>query len=451
MSIGIPVLLALGFSSQLRLGISCVVLRSKVMIGGRFKVASVASIAAAGLFMGGVSAQAADLGGNCCADLEERVAELEATTARKGNRKVSLEVSGHVHEALLIWDDGRDQEAYILTSNYSRTRFRFKGAAKINADWSAGFLIEIGLRQTGNSSGADQSGNANGGLDIRHQALYVKSKSLGTLWMGHTSFAVDGIADICLGCSISSSHESSLGWGGFETRFSGSATEFGPSWSQLGAGNNVASNGARDQIIRYISPSLAGFVFSADWQAAEVANDGDRWSAALRYAGEFGGIRVAAGIGYHEEDDLDGWGTSLSVMHTPTGLFIAGSYGEQTDDSIAVGLEDTTDGWSVVGGVAGKWSSMGKTTLWVRYGEYTGRNLEATAAIASVGGIAVGDNLSGDSEIISFGVNQKIDAAAMELYASYYNVQGDISNATAGTTLSPEDFQAVMLGARIQF
>jgi hypothetical protein len=33
---------------------------------------------------------AADLGGNCCADLEERIAELESTTARKGNRKVSL-------------------------------------------------------------------------------------------------------------------------------------------------------------------------------------------------------------------------------------------------------------------------------------------------------------------------------------------------------------------------
>src|SRR2546425_88950 len=30
--------------------------------------------------------RAADLGGDCCADLEERVAELEATTARKGNK-----------------------------------------------------------------------------------------------------------------------------------------------------------------------------------------------------------------------------------------------------------------------------------------------------------------------------------------------------------------------------
>jgi hypothetical protein len=40
--------------------------------------------------VGGITwetASAADLGGNCCADLEERVAELEATTVRKGNRR----------------------------------------------------------------------------------------------------------------------------------------------------------------------------------------------------------------------------------------------------------------------------------------------------------------------------------------------------------------------------
>ena len=43
---------------------------------------------------------AADLGGNCCADLEERIAELESTTARKGNRKVSLTISGWINEAL---------------------------------------------------------------------------------------------------------------------------------------------------------------------------------------------------------------------------------------------------------------------------------------------------------------------------------------------------------------
>ena len=58
------------------------------MIGGYLRTTScLAMIAAAGLVMGSVGARAADLGGNCCADLEERVAELEATTARKSMRR----------------------------------------------------------------------------------------------------------------------------------------------------------------------------------------------------------------------------------------------------------------------------------------------------------------------------------------------------------------------------
>ena len=92
------------------------------MIGGLFKSASrVALVAAAGVLVGGVSAQAADLGGNCCADLEERVAELEATTARKGNRKVSLTVYGQVNWAVMYWDDGHETNAYVVDNNNSRS------------------------------------------------------------------------------------------------------------------------------------------------------------------------------------------------------------------------------------------------------------------------------------------------------------------------------------------
>ena len=69
------------------------------------KKQSLSALAAAGLLAGGLSvssASAADLGGNCCADLEERIAELEATTARKGNRKVSLTISGWVAEQVMF-------------------------------------------------------------------------------------------------------------------------------------------------------------------------------------------------------------------------------------------------------------------------------------------------------------------------------------------------------------
>jgi len=49
--------------------------------------------------------RAADIGGNCCADLEERVAELEATTADKGNRKVTVTLYGRVNRIVNFWDD----------------------------------------------------------------------------------------------------------------------------------------------------------------------------------------------------------------------------------------------------------------------------------------------------------------------------------------------------------
>ena len=66
--------------------------------GGLKKSASRAALIAAATVIT-TGAYAADLGGDCCADLEERVAELEATTARKGNRKVSLTISGQVNKA----------------------------------------------------------------------------------------------------------------------------------------------------------------------------------------------------------------------------------------------------------------------------------------------------------------------------------------------------------------
>ena len=87
----------------------------------------------------GTAARAADLGGDCCADLEERVATLEATTARKGNRKVSLTVSGHVNQALLFWDDGQESDTYVVSnSNDDVAMFRFTGNAKLDR---AGLLV----------------------------------------------------------------------------------------------------------------------------------------------------------------------------------------------------------------------------------------------------------------------------------------------------------------------
>src|SRR5688572_30938322 len=115
------------------------------MYGGVGDMINLALVLELGFFIAAAPARAADLGGDCCADLEERIAELEATTARKGNRKVSLTVYGHVNEAVMFWDDGHESNAYVVTNDNSRTRFGFKGDAKINDDWKAGFVLEIGV------------------------------------------------------------------------------------------------------------------------------------------------------------------------------------------------------------------------------------------------------------------------------------------------------------------
>ena len=424
------------------------------MIGGLKKTASAFAIAAAAGLMS-TSAFAADLGGNCCADLEERVAELEATTARKGNRVVSLEVSGHINEAIVYWDDGVNSGARVVTSNYSRSRFRFKGSAKINAEWSAGFLLEIGARQTGNSGSTKQDARAVQGLDVRHEALYIDSKRLGRIWLGHTSDANDGIIDICLGCTITSSPESGLGWYGYFAT-SGNANT-GVSFFDLGIGD-TGHYGGRRNVLRYISPVVAGFTLSSSWGDA---NDGDYrngpplqehgyiWDIALRYANEFNGVRLAAGVGYtdREYNDTSSWAGSASIAHVATGLYIQGAFSHK-DRVIA-----DDDMWSVQVGLGRKFSPLGKTTFWVQYQEYdNGANSGTSQNVGANNPV----NWTGSSaQIISFGINQKIDAAAMELYLTYWNVQADVDGfGETGATpadLSINDLNIVMAGARIRF
>lgn len=169
------------------------------MIGGLLKTTSVAAlVAVAGVAAGAVSANAADFGGDCCADLEERVAELEATTARKGNRKVSLTIYGQVNQAVMFWDNGDESNTYIVDNDISSTRFGFKGKAKITPDWSAGYKIEIEAENSESSNVTEDNDDANDGLSIRKTEWYLKSKTYGKLSVGQGDMANSGITEIDL-------------------------------------------------------------------------------------------------------------------------------------------------------------------------------------------------------------------------------------------------------------
>ena len=124
------------------------------MFGGLTKTSSRIAIAAAlGMTLGGFAinaspAKAADLGGDCVADLEERVAELEATTVRKGNKKVSVTLPGWVVKLGSWWDDGHETNFYVGDKDTTlSSRFQISGSAQISPGWSAGYAVVVDTTQ----------------------------------------------------------------------------------------------------------------------------------------------------------------------------------------------------------------------------------------------------------------------------------------------------------------
>ncbi len=439
------------------------------MIGGLFRSSSrVAMVAAAGLLSGGVAAQAADLGGNCCADLEERVAELEATTARKGNRRVSLTVTGNISQHVVWWDDGHESNAYVGSDDNRTSRFAFRGNASINSDWSAGFMMRVRVGKATDTSADQNTPPATDQAPFVSDAFVsITSRTWGTIRIGHQSDATDGIRSICLGCTADVSASSTGTTAGtLNAKVNGTA---GPTWGSLGTAN--VADGGRGNLVHYISPSIAGFSVSASW------GQDDEYDVALRYAQEFGAFRVAGGIGYahstgngsstivtnaRESEYVSG---SVSVAHVPTGLYVAFAASETENGADLAAnaggaVRDTTDTqWWVGAGIVTKLNSLGNTTLAFGYGQSDEGFVGCTTAQS--GGTTNNCTANGlpastvawagaETESFTVGVQQAIDAAAMELYMSYGLMSGDLI-APAGNKVSLDDTQYVQAGMRINF
>lgn len=436
----------------------------------KVKSIGVATLVAAS--MAWTPANAADLGGDCCADLEERVAELEATTARKGNRKVSLTISGQVSELVYWWDDGQESNVYVGTNNFSNSRFRFKGDAKISSDWSAGYYIEIQVVSDGlSSSQTENNDDLGGGIGLRHSAWYLKSKTLGSFWVGQHSHATDNIVLFANGgTGVATAANYNVGPGASLAFRDNSLGGFNFNLSTVNSASFLQFlDTDRANVIRYDSPSIAGFVVSASW------GEDDMWDVALTYAGEFAGFKVSGGIGYHvERDDTGDNGTanirlrdigganvamdfedirgSISVLHAPSGLFLdfAGIHREfDVAPGVLPGAKSDFNFWMLRGGIYQRFFAIGKTSIFGEYAEASGA-LEGSAYVDPiVGPVEVfNDKLT----LYGVGINQYIDAAAMEIYLGWRHMEADLNvDIGGGFALPLDDIDLVYTGARIQF
>lgn len=459
------------------------------MVGGVWARGGVLAVLTAGLLAsaGTTTASAADLGGDCCADLEERIAELEATTARKGNRKVSLEIYGQVNQSVIYWDDGFEDNAYVVTNDNSRSRIGFRGKAKIDGDWEAGYRLEIGIR-TANSKRFTQSnpiGNdtpTDVGLDTRDAYWYVKSKTYGAVSLGTQAAASDAITESNLTQTKDFAKYSDVedtGLGLFLRSSNGGLSSLSYRRLLIDSGDQPGEGDRRQDSIKYESPTFAGFTASASW------GGDDYWDIALRYAGEFGGFKVAAAVGFlqitdgpetkHEcqargggiprDEDCQHFGGSFSVVHESTGLFLNAGAGTVTDDVLnttarfaGTNADDEANFWSVQAGIEKKWLPLGKTTIYGEYYDYEGgainRGITAGDAV-NIPGFGASSIWNTGLQVYGFGLAQGLDNAATVLYLSYRHVSADLTlrdNATGALgNADIEDLDLVNAGAIIKF
>lgn len=418
-----------------------------------------ATAAAALLLLAAAPAPAADLGGDCCADLEERVAELEATSARKGNRAVSLSISGEVSRAILVWDDGHSSDAYIVddASSNEGSKLRFSGEAHINPSVRSGFIIELGFTDSSSMfvSQANDEGAGETSFETRLANWYIEGERAGRLTVGQQSSATDGITVI----DLSRSHTDPVTWHNASFGIRGESGDYtGLTWGNVAWG----MEGYKGNFIRYDSPVFFGFIASAAW------GENDSWDVALRFQKDLGVVRVAAGAGYlwvgdestvslYPNDTVVASG-SISVMHVPSGLFgnLAGGQTDIAREALASPANpDKGRMWMAKAGIERRLSPYGATTVYGEYGHYRDLLLGTSGFDGNnppsfAGGSVPAGSITG-TEVSRWGVGavQQFDTAALEMYAVFNHFEAEIE--TSGGEAGTEPWYGVVVGSRLKF
>jgi len=317
-------------------------------------------------------ANAADLGGNCCSDLEDRIAELEATTARKGTKKVSLNIYGQVNKAILYYDIEDVSDTRVIENGASETFVGFAAKVQINKDFAAGGVVELGQGRTYlhvHEGFFEDSIDLATNNDIYTRQSYVfLSTPAGRVSVGLQSMATDDFTVPSVANTDASTKRLTL-------QPLGGIVVSHWFWGTLLDAELEPFNGKKAEAIRYDSPVFAGFSASAAWESGS-----DSWDAAIRYAGELGGFTVIGAIGYEVDKADEIFGSPVvtfflgdtetrtllvngGVKHNATGIFAQGSWAEleidpETDPSVK------TEAWHVQAGWEGKLFAFGTTTVW---------------------------------------------------------------------------------------
>ena len=421
------------------------VLRSACLFG---------AVALAVDFAGSTTARAADLSQACCADLEQRIAELEAAAVRKGNRKVELTISGWVAEQIVHWQDPGESNTYVTSlGTIFASNFTLTGRAAISKDTAAGFKLQLEFDDNNVYTTTQDIDNGPAGSPVVYAHWFLHSETLGKLSLGKVSPAddsavvsIDGSGTVVAAYGVAYDVFSFAVRGPFardDTLIWGNAASCRGYGGGPGDCNGLPSNAAR-----YDTPSFAGFSATASW------GEDDNWALAARYIGGNRDFKLAGIVTYSETTtsaqgappggNLAYTQASFYLEHLASGAFIDAAWG-RIDEEPNPSDFSATDVYYLKAGARLKLGTLGAT---VPYAEL----LYATdsAGIANSNGTA--DTTDDTFRIVDgstttfwgLGVVQEVDAAAMSLWLRYRHhaasipgvATGDISTIAAGAFIS---------------
>jgi hypothetical protein len=447
----------------------------------------------------GTEAEGADaLGGDCCSDLEARVADLEASTVQNGNKKLRVTISGWVFKMGAWWNDGRESQVYwgdaesTLSSNV-----QISATARITPEWSAGYVFR--LEFPGNSAAAGIVENqfnddawllSPATLDTLYSYLWITNDKWGTLNWGKLSQATNDVGLLPdLSGTILKSNAVIYNGAGMLVRPRGAknATDLATDFTWLtvltcltGLGIGADCNGYPLNAVRYDTPTFAGFSLLASY------GEDDMRDIALRYAADWGAFKLSAAYGFANltdegcvaprqctnipffggggapsqgyRMDVDVHQVGISVLHVPSGLWGYGYYEqEQNNGTKFVGpASDANDptSWFVKAGIRRNWLPLGATVVWGEGGQYfdqftglCGRPNVNPSCIVPINTAPFDANGNPTPELVNVdcsrvdrwgvGISQELDAGAprfTHLFLRWQHVELDLNTTLAGTT-----------------
>lgn len=238
---------------------------------------------------------------------------------------------GQVNKLIMGVDNGTETNTAIVDNDASSTRFGFKFQQQLENNLVVSALLEL-QTESNSSSGVDMEDEDTNeesdasGISERHSRIGIGSK-YGTFFIGKTSEATDGIAEIDLG-GVSDVMYSDASIVGAAVKF---VQKDGSALSASKKIGDLYSNfdGGRENLVRYDSP-----IFNGVSSSASITSGGDV-ALAAKYSGKIAGhLNVKAGLGYEKvatsstiDDQITG---SISAKCDNTGLAATVAMGQRT-------------------------------------------------------------------------------------------------------------------------